>query len=153
MRHHRLIIGEDLPSIKVEEAADADAEAAGAEEGAGATAQHLHHTRRSRAHAARGPSHHQEVEDIFHHQREDSNKDVGSNRVLNLTHTSGTKIGIFVTAVGMMCPLGTPARHARGSQEDYDRTNYKQYIVAGHKPSTRAEHKTMLPQPGYEWGE
>ena len=75
MRHHRLTIGEDLPSIKVEEAADADAEAAGAEEGADATVQHLHHTRRSRAHAARGPSQHQEVEGIFHHQREASSKD------------------------------------------------------------------------------
>ena len=44
--------------------------------------------------------------------------DVGgasSNRGTSRTPTNVTKIGIFVSAAGMMCQGGTPAKHARTS--------------------------------------
>ena len=115
MRHHRPIIGEDLPNIREEEATGVDAVAAGAVGEIGATTQRLHHTLRSRARAGRVASRHQEVEATFHHRQEASNKDVGSSRVTNLTRTNGTKIGISVLVVDMMCPHGTPAKHAQRS--------------------------------------
>ena len=113
--HHHPIIGEEHPNSQEEEDAAVDAGAAGAAEEIGAATQRLHHSLRSRARTGRVASRHQEVEATFHHRQEASNKDVGSSRVTNLTRTNGTKIGISVLVVDMMCPHGTPAKHAQRS--------------------------------------
>ena len=46
-----------------------------------------------------------------------------------------------------------PGPRKDGHHDGYDRKNSKEYIDAGHAPSTRASHKKYLPIPGTQAGE
>ena len=92
MHHSHPILGEEHPNHKEVGDADADADVAGVEEEAGATAWHLRHNHHSNMDEEQEAYHHLEVEATSLLWQVDSSRDASNSRDTNPTPTNGTKL-------------------------------------------------------------